>query len=141
MGAIDRKLQQDAVKSEALEISYNGLQIEHIIPQEWQKTWPLVGHDPVELTQAEQERAQTINRIGNLTLANQHLNPAMSNDPWSAKRVELMKHSKLQLNARLVELDAFDESEVVVRGRWLAEQFSEVWPGPQHDCWTGVVEG
>jgi hypothetical protein len=141
LGAIDRKLQQDAVKSEALEIGYNGLQIEHIIPQEWQKTWPLVGSDPVELIQAEQERAQTINRIGNLTLANQHLNPAMSNDPWIAKRIELMKHSKLQLNVRLVELDAFDESEVVVRGRWLAEEFSEVWPGPQHDRWTGVAEG
>ena len=58
------------------------------------------------------------------------LNPSMGKDPWESKRVELGKHSKLELNARLVEEDSWDEEQIVKRGRWLAELLDEVWPGP-----------
>jgi hypothetical protein len=54
----------------------------------------------------------------------------MSNDPWKAKRAELRKHSKLQLNALLVEDEQWDENRILARGRWLAEQVERIWPGP-----------
>jgi hypothetical protein len=38
--------------------------------------------EPNDRLLAEQRREQQISRIGNITVANGHLNPAMSNDPW-----------------------------------------------------------
>ena len=84
---------------------------------------------------AEAEREQHINRLGNLTLTVGPLNSAMSNDPWEAKRQELQKHSKLELNSKLVALDHFDERAIDERSEWLARDLDAVWPGPENSCW------
>ena len=136
LGAIDRLLQTEAVKTEALSIAYEELQVEHVIPREWRKWWPVEAGEPNQLLVREQRRDQYANRVGNLTLANGHLNPAMGNDPWAEKRAELQKHSKLQLNARLVEYDDWDEDRITARGLWLAEEFERVWPGPEDSFWS-----
>lgn len=136
LGEIDRLLQRQAKKAESVSIKYGGLQVEHVIPREWREYWPVTALDHNELLVKQQHRDQHVNRIGNLTLANGHLNPAMGNSPWAAKRDELHKHSKLELNARLVEHDEWDEERIVARGRWLAERFEEVWPGPESARWA-----
>jgi len=139
LGAIDRRLQQGAPKSEPSVVDYDSLQIEHVIPQNWRTHWPVTVADPAQRVIAEQERERHVNRIGNLTLATKHLNPAMGNDPWSAKRAELQKHSVLQLNARLVAEPYWDESAVRARGAWLAEEFEYIWPGPDNAMWGGTA--
>jgi hypothetical protein len=63
------------------------------------------------------------------------LNSALSNAPWKAKQKQLNKHTKLLLNARLVDEhpEVFDEAAIDARGAWLTEQILSIWPGP--DSW------
>jgi hypothetical protein len=110
------------------------LTIEHVIPQTWETTWPLIeGSNDGGL----QRRVEHIHRLGNLTLVTSSLNPALSNDPWGAKRGELAQHSALRLNARLVHdhPDYFDESSIDRRGAALADLLLAEWPGPGSDVW------
>jgi hypothetical protein len=105
------------------------LQIEHIMPQRWVRNWPLGATDNVVL--AEQTREEHIHRIGNLTLVNDKLNPALSNSGWNVKAVELGKHSVLHLNKQLLEKYAskpFSESEIEARCIELADAVLRVWP-------------
>ncbi|MBE2316681.1 DUF262 domain-containing protein [Solirubrobacter sp. CPCC 204708] len=139
LGAIDRRLQQQALKSEPSIVDYDGLQIEHVIPQNWRTHWPVTVQEPGERLIAEQERDRHVNRIGNLTLATKHLNPSMSNDPWAEKRAELQKHSVLQLNAALVAEPEWDEQRVRARGAWLAGHFGSIWRGPDDAIWEGAT--
>jgi hypothetical protein len=136
LGGIDGLLQQRARKSETAEFDYDVLQVEHVIPQSWAEHWPVSEIEPSAKALAEQERERHVNRIGNLTLVTGELNPSMGKDPWESKRVELGKHSKLELNARLVEESSWDEEQIVKRGRWLAELLDEVWPGPNSFSWN-----
>src|SRR5262249_45753875 len=117
---------------------YGELQVEHVIPQSWREHWPVMADNAAERILAEQARDQHVNRLGNLTLANGHLNPAMSNDPWNAKRGQLQKHSKLELNARLVVQEHWDEDCIRARGRELAGYFERVWPGPASSTWDAI---
>lgn len=72
------------------------LNIEHVLPQKWREHWP-VGSDPT----AVYERDIHVNRIGNLTLLTESLNPSISNSAWDVKRPALRKHSLLLLNRDL----------------------------------------
>lgn len=71
-----------------------------------------------------------IHTIGNLTLVNNKLNPALSNGPWKQKRVLLEDHSVLFLNKRVVEGAplVWDEHEIEERGQRLCESAISVWP-------------
>lgn len=68
LGAIDRLLQRADRKVEPADVDYDDLQVEHVIPQQWQKYWPVEADDPNERAVLELARAQHIHRIGNLTL-------------------------------------------------------------------------
>lgn len=135
LGAVDERLQTLAKKGEPITIGYGGLQVEHVIPRAWRQYWPVVADDPIAQQNGELARERHVHRIGNLTLATGPLNSSISNDPWAFKRGELQKHSKLELNARLVEHDDWDEERIVERGVWLAEQVEAIWPGPDSDRW------
>ena len=54
--------------------------IEHVLPQGWGQYWPLPAGDPQLLTF---ERDRIVQRLGNLTLVNNKLNPSLSNRPWT----------------------------------------------------------
>lgn len=136
LGAVDAELIARSNKSETLTVQYDELQIEHVIPQSWRTHWPVIEDDEAIRALAEQERDRHLNRIGNLTLVTGPLNVSLSHDPWEAKRAELQKHSKLALNARLIEEDDWDEERIVARGKWLATQLEEIWPGPSAHEWS-----
>jgi len=113
------------------------LQIEHVMPRAWERHWPLpAGADGDEARQASERRASAINRLGNLTLVTDRLNPSMSNAAWSYKHPELLRHSLLAINQQLVArfADSFDEEAIMDRGRQLALEILARWPGP--DAWT-----
>jgi Protein of unknown function (DUF1524)/Protein of unknown function DUF262 len=118
-------------KHEQLERPAN-LQIEHIIPQSWKKNWPLPesGDRPADL--AEAERVAAINRIGNLTLVTDALNPALSNAPWTTKKTALWQQSLLAMNQQLVEEypEHFDDQAIAARSEQLARHILAIWPGP-----------
>lgn len=55
------------------------LTIEHIMPQGWPEHW---GNDVQDAT-ASIRRDQLVQTLGNLTLVNNRLNPALSHRPWT----------------------------------------------------------
>lgn len=117
------------------------LNIEHLMPQEWGKHWPL----PDQHSEADFLRRTTaIHQLGNLTLVTTKLNPSLSNKNWEFKRPAIQKHSLLRLTTGSVlskpesandfEEESWsvrwDESRIVARTRHLTGVALETWPRP-----------
>jgi hypothetical protein len=118
----------------------DALSLEHLIPQEWEAHWPLTDASGAalegeRLEQASAARSAHINRLGNLTVVTQPLNSTLANSSWLKKRMELNRHSKLLLNAKLAEHDTWDEQTIDERGSWLAQRLATIWPGPGDANW------
>jgi len=114
--------------------------VEHIMPQEWLKYWPLAdgttGLDFMELygaaetdprAAATRKRNAAVQTIGNLTILSTGLNSAQSNLPWDQKRPEMMKHSLLPINQGLLETPIWDEEAISKRGELLFAKALRVW--------------
>lgn len=108
------------------------LQIEHIVPQSWKANWPISVGGELAREEREVERDAAVNRLGNLTLVTDKLNPSLSNAAWETKRPGLARHSLLAMNQGLVEeyVDKFDEQAIAERGEKLARHILALWPGP-----------
>ena len=107
------------------------LHIEHIMPQAWQRHWPMpAGTDGTDAEDGIVTRDRAIHTIGNLTLVNGRLNPSLSNAAWESKRRALADHSVLFLNKRLINNgpEVWDEQVIEERARWLHAQAIKVWP-------------
>jgi len=114
------------------------LNIEHLMPQSWEKTWPLVDASDADM----QLRHNMLHRLGNLTVTTTKMNPSLSNKPWSEKVKAIQKHSLARLTTGSVlsppesataDLDGtwaavWDERRIVVRGSYLAKAALEAWP-------------
>ena len=130
--AIDEKLQKGSAKSEEIvAFNYDNLQIEHIMPESWERHWALT--QGISAT----ERTAGIHRIGNLTLVTGKLNPELSNASWIGndlltygKKDALAKHSNLKLNERLVSdnPERWDEASIERRSRTLFGYACRIWP-------------
>lgn len=132
LGGIEEQMRADSKHTEKVSINYDDLTIEHILPRDWQKHWPLEG-EGADLVVAEQRRTRYCHRIGNLTLLNGSLNSKQSNHPWPKKRPELAAFSLLRLNADLVNnplWDEWDEDAIKARASHLADVAIKVWPRP-----------
>ncbi len=115
-------------KTEKLSINEK-LTIEHLMPQEWERHWPLPearnsDDDP------QGARDRLIHTFGNLTLLTKKLNPSVSNGPWEKKRDQITKHSILRLNNVLAEHDDWNERLIRKRGEGLLKLFRDTWPRP-----------
>lgn len=123
--------------SEAVTLTDDKLQIEHVMPQSWEDHWPLpADQDPGH---AKDRRNALLHTIGNLTLVTKKLNPSLSNAPWLAassagksKRAGLHGHSILRLNHELVHSneDAWDEDRIEARSALLLQHAIAVWGPP-----------
>lgn len=114
-----------------------GLTIEHVMPQDWQKNWPL----PEENTDVEDpasKRNSLIDTLGNLTLVTGRLNSSLSNAPWAQKRGTLQSHSNMSLNSELLSAlqgTTWNEEAILDRSKRLTDAFIRVWPGPDSPEW------
>lgn len=118
-----------------------GLTVEHVMPQGWRTHW---GADIAGDQVAGWNRDQIVQTIGNLTLVNNRLNPALSNHPWTreqtqeqglegvSKRELLLQHSTLKLNASLVQehVDAWTEVDIAERTQAMVARICAIWPVP-----------
>jgi uncharacterized protein DUF262/uncharacterized protein DUF1524 len=107
------------------------LQIEHIMPRTWAPHWPISTGDFADDRRLQRDEA--VNKLGNLTLVTDRLNPSMSNGPWSNKQKALTNYSLLAMNQQLVSHygQSFDELAIAERGKHLAREIAARWPGPK----------
>jgi len=130
LAAVERSLYSH--KTELLDVPKK-LSLEHVMPQNWKRNWPLAdASSEEERLKAEQAREQRIHRLGNLTLTAGALNSALSNSAWPTKRHALNRETRLLLNVRLIEENpiSFDEAAIDARTLWLSERICSIWPGP-----------
>lgn len=116
--------------------SYHGQQVvrgvypvEHLLPQSWEKNWPVEG------LEAELDRAAHVHRLGNLTLLTQALNSSASNAPWlgdGGKRTKIGRHDVLLLNRRVLDVShqGWDEARIDARTDALLDALLRIWPVP-----------
>ena len=122
--AIESHLRSD--KTEVM--SQGPLTREHIMPESWQRNWPLP--DAMGGDEAVNARDQAVKELGNLTLVTGKLNASLSNAPWHQKRETLKKHTTLRLNWKLLEEppDIWNEETIKERSGQLAEMATAIWP-------------
>jgi len=131
-------------KSEDHSIADN-LQVEHIMPQRWADHWPIDGvvipeliaqypslatDDMQQFTDRVRSRNSKIHTLGNLTLLNKYLNPAVGNSQFSAKKSEY-GDSVLRLNRYFDRLNEWSEKTIEERAKVLGSLFCRVWPKPE----------
>jgi uncharacterized protein with ParB-like and HNH nuclease domain len=118
-------------------ITKHNLTIEHLLPVEWKRHWPLpVGeNDTVLWNQAADQRNDLLHRIGNLTLLTKALNPSVSNGPWLKKKEQILKHSALNLNRAFQNDIEWNEEKIEKRSEELFGYAVKIWPYP-----TEVIE-
>lgn len=118
------------------------LNIEHLMPQSWEKNWAL----PDDADEAAHLRRQmAIHSLGNLTLTTTRLNPSLSNNGWQSKKHEIRRHSLLRITTGSVLarpngvhhftdegwVQTWDEQRIQDRGEFLARSAVEVWSRPK----------
>jgi hypothetical protein len=125
---------EDALRgplAEEANVGRGKLTIEHVLPQSWREYWPLDADSGFD---EEVERERLLHSLGNLTLVNVRLNPALSNGPWASKQNGLAEHSVLYLNKELLTAYAdrdWDEAAIRERGSTLAAAAKLVWPSAE----------
>lgn len=132
--AID--LFQETEKQEKTTI-VESLSVEHVLPQHWHGSdWPFPSEVEGTLVTSEQlveRRRRLLHTFGNLTLLTKPLNSAISNGPYSLKRPEIAKQSKLRLNTYFQFPGApleWSEESIIGRGEALFNTALKVWPRP-----------
>lgn len=131
--ALEEHYQTPGTKGEPIvAFDFSKLEIEHILPQKWERHWPLpTGAD------ARANREHILHGIGNLTLVSGKLNPTLSNAAWldhekgtRGKWSTLGEHARLQMNHRIVHkfLQSWDESAIKDRALDLFSAAKTIWP-------------
>lgn len=125
LAEVEFDLRGDA-KTEDIALLDHSLSIEHILPQKWEKNWPLEDSS----AEAEDRRNEALHVLGNLTLATGSLNGSLSNQAWAKKKERMADHSLLLLNRRIAKNEKWNEKTIKARGKMLADRIVELWPGP-----------
>ena len=119
--AIEIEMESDKTET----ISLDNLTLEHLMPQSWNRYWPL----PEGSSEEDREnRDRAVKSIGNLTLITGKLNSSISNGPWGEKRKALDQHSVLMLSKEPVKEHEWNEERIEARARQLAQIAIKVWP-------------
>ena len=116
-------------RQEGVFVDPEGLTIEHMMPQGWnKKDWSLPAGTNEDETALRRE--QLIHTFGNLTLLKRELNSAASNGPFAGKRDLILEESVLRLNQYFSNIGVWNEEAIEKRGRELFEIAKKVWPHP-----------
>lgn len=109
----------------------SGLSTEHVMPVAWTEEWPFEDGDFVEHYSPDpraEMRNVMLNTLGNLTLLTTGLNISSSNKSFEKKRKNLEEHTSLFLNRWFLNEDAWNETRIRERGKFLAKMSIGIWP-------------
>lgn len=121
-------IQLETRKQERLHLA-ESVTLEHIMPQNWEDTYPLDARTSAEeVAEARFARQRLVHSFGNLTLITQPLNSALQNAAFAHKRLELARQSRLRLNVYFQQVDdVWDEEAILARGAWLLALALKLW--------------
>jgi hypothetical protein len=128
--AIEREMYDG--KTEKVEFE-RGLTLEHLLPQEWERHWPLPcpPEDEKAVSDAAHRRRDVLHLIGNLTLLTKKLNPSVSNGAWLKKRDAILVHSALNLNRPFNDVADWTEDTIQARSKTLFAHALRIWRRPE----------
>lgn len=108
------------------------LTIEHLLPKEWEKHWPLsaAATTPDEIKEASKLRDDMLHKVGNLSLLTKRLNPSVSNGSWEKKRDKILEHSALNMNRGFQNVPEWNEVLILQRSEDLFKHAIKLWPRP-----------
>jgi len=113
----------DNKNSDINAMSVDSYSVEHMLPKKWREHWSHEG-----LSEDDKlGRDKTLKTLGNLTLVTQPLNSKLTNNKWSKKKKDLRKNSHLSITRDFVEIEEWNEQEILSRGKYLAAQALLVW--------------
>jgi hypothetical protein len=100
--------------------------VEHLIPQGWEKNWPL----PDGVT--AQARSKHVHLLGNLTLVTKSLNSSLSNDKWEKKKESLSDRDIGFMNKKIVSehSDDWNDEDIEERTTEIERVILQLWPVP-----------
>lgn len=107
-----------------------------IIPKDWtDQSWP----QPRNLTSNfwvgqggfSRGRDTIVSSLGNYTLSEKRLDPALAGRPWPERAILLREHCVLPGDRELFAQDELDDNDIIERGGRLAERICEIWPHPR----------
>ena len=104
-------------------VDLSGLNIEHIMPQH-PNTWWKENSGMA----AEDEYAEYVNLIGNLTLCAEYDNSRMGNEDFAYKKKVLAKTSHIRLNEKILKKKTWDKESILKRCDELAETIIRIYP-------------
>ena len=113
-----------------MRIRRNTYAIEHVMPQSWEKHWPL------KEGLSELERDDNVQKLGNLTLLTKKLNSSVSNKAWLGefgKAGYFREKDVLLLNSALLSeaADGWDDAKIEKRTQSMIEDILSIWPVPE----------
>ena len=124
----------------------NRLSIEHIMPEKWEKHWPLsdgsylkgnaylhllISDRDDEKTKEVARRENLKHTLGNLTLLTQPLNSRVSNGPFEKKHPQIAKESALALNRHFQSQEFWEEDAIIGRSQQMFMFARTLWPRPE----------
>lgn len=105
-------------------IPYNKLNIEHVMPQTETNYWKNQINENSEYT-------EVVNRIGNLTLVDYRDNSSMGNRDFETKKEVLNKSRHIKMNEDILNKNIWNENEIEIRSRKLADEFIKIFKYPK----------
>ena len=105
--------------------------IEHVMPQSLTRWWrDQLSSDLADFTSVDDLHDALVHTMANLTLTG--YNSELSNDSYPKKR-ELLERSGLRMNGEIARYENWGRSEILERGRILADRIAKQWSGPLAD--------
>ncbi len=126
----------------------DNLSVEHVMPQTWNKNWPLSsGTIPTEIDifaainnfsiedegsvgEEIRRRERLIHTVGNLSLVTLSFNTKLSNKGFEIKKKEFAEQSVLMMNKHISDETSWDEQKIEIRSKQISEFAKEIWPIP-----------
>ncbi len=104
-------------------VDLSGLNIEHIMPQHpnawWKENSGMEGED---------EYAEYVNLIGNLTLCAEYDNTRMGNEDFAYKKRVLQRTSHIRLNEKILKKKTWNRESILKRCDELADVIIRIYP-------------